>query len=86
MLNFFVFVICFAGILNVPVFAIDLQSEPLVLRHFEVDEKNFVIREYDRIDNEHTETIVAESGYLRLECHSDYPVQWTYKGNGVCTI
>lgn len=75
--------ISFIGIVTVaPIFASDVPSP--ILKQFEVDENNNVIRSYDRVDQKRSEIIAEKLDYLRLECHANYPVQWIYTGNGVC--
>jgi len=64
----------------------DLQSQPPILKQFEVDENNNVIRSYDREGNQRSEIIAEKIKYLRLECHANYPVQWIYTGNGIPII
>ncbi len=80
MKTFFVFVL---GILTV-VFAEDSPSSPPIVKQFEVDAYNKVIRPYDQVDGKRNEIIVEKVDHLRLECHSSYPVQWIYTGSGVC--
>jgi hypothetical protein len=65
----------------VPIFTADLR--PPVIKLFEVDESNTVIREYDRVDITRSEAIVERIDHLRIECQASYPVQWIYTGNGV---
>lgn len=57
-----------------------------IIKQFEVDEHNNVIRPYEIRDEYRSQIIVEKLGNLRLECHADYPVQWIYTGNGVCRI
>lgn len=68
----------------VPTFAKDLPSQSPIIKQFEVDEYNNVVRPYDRVDKQRSEIIVENLEHLRLECYANYPVQWIYTGNGVC--
>lgn len=81
-------VINFIGILAmVPIFVGgEVSSKTPVLKQFEVDQYNNVIRPYERVDNKRSEMIVEDVKNLRLECHADYPVQWIYTGNGIPII
>jgi len=60
----------------------DLPSKDPILKQFEVDKFNKVIRPYDRKYNTSSEIIAEGITNLRLECHATYPVQWIYTGNG----
>lgn len=75
------------GILTaVPIFARDLSSQPPIVKKFVVDPYNKELRPFGRVDSNPRSQIIAENfQYLRLECHADYPVQWIYTGNGVCS-
>lgn len=73
------------GILtSVPIVASDSPSP--IIKQFEVDAYNNVIRPYEGVDKQRSELIVEKVDHLRLECYANYPVQWIYTGNGVCNI
>lgn len=80
MTNLCVFINVLGILAVVPVFAGD---PPPVIKQFEVDEYNKVIRPYDQVDEKRSEIIVDNVDHLRLECHSSYPVQWIYTGSGI---
>lgn len=73
------------GILTVSPISVMLQESP-VLKLYEVDEHNNIVRHYDRGDDKATAVIIDNLDHLRLECQASYPVQWTYAGNGVSKI
>jgi len=54
-----------------------------IAKIYEVDDKNRVIRRWTKIDSNY-ETVVENVESLRLQCTANHPVQWIYKGNGVC--
>ncbi|KAJ6634782.1 hypothetical protein Bhyg_13361 [Pseudolycoriella hygida] len=75
-------VLCLFGIvIVVPIFAEDLSSP--IIKLFEVDEYNKVIRPYERVNKRRSEIITEDIKQLRLECYANYPVQWIYTGNGI---
>jgi hypothetical protein len=67
----------------VPIFAATTNLQPPVIKVYEVDEGNTILREYDRVDKTRSEIIVEGVDHLRLECKASYPVQWIYTGNGM---
>lgn len=77
----FIYVI---GIVTVSALPKEPSSDIPILKQFEVDEYNNVIRPYDRVNGKRSEIIVEQIANLRLECHANYPVQWIYTGSGVC--
>ncbi|KAG4071302.1 hypothetical protein HA402_004006 [Bradysia odoriphaga] len=63
-----------------------LSARPPIIKQFEVDEFNNVIKPFEQVDGKRSEIVVEKVNNLRLECHSDYPVQWIYSGNGIPII
>jgi hypothetical protein len=81
-------VIGILGILvGISLFTGDVTSARVpVIKLFEVDGENNVIRPYVGVDEKRSEIIVEKVNNLRLECHADYPVQWIYTGSGIPLI
>lgn len=87
MMNLFVIVLL--GILTAsPIRAsiADLQAEPPVLKIYEVDDSNNIIKLYHLADTVSSGVIIENTDHIRLECQAYYPVQWVYTGSGVSNI
>lgn len=68
----------------ISLFSRDVQStQTPVIKAYEVDEYNNVIRPFENVDEKRSEIIAEKVKNLRLECHANYPVQWIYTGNGI---
>lgn len=76
-------VLVIIGVLTVHSSSGDSQFDPPILKIYEVNENNNIIRLFDRADTKATGVIIDKSGHIRLECQAYYPVQWVYTGNGV---
>lgn len=57
-----------------------------IIKQFEVNEVNDVIKPYNGVDSKRSQIIFENVEYVRLECHSDHPVQWIYSGSGVISM
>lgn len=65
-------------------FSKDFHTQLPVLKHFEVDKYNNMIKPYFRVEGNGSVLVVEKLKHLRLECHANHPVQFIYTGNGVC--
>lgn len=63
----------------------DFDSPSPILKHYEVDKYNKMIKPYVRVEGNGSVIVVERLQHLRLECHANHPVQFIYTGNGVHT-